>query len=94
MTIVEALKIVMSLHLEGLTNKEAYEEIIKQSLYEFPAQKPESVVNGIIRRHCRGLDFPTANKVKYFKIVGNKGKKTLYSLIESNEKTLKTKKML
>lgn len=85
MTIVEALKIVLSKCPNGLTNKEAYEEIIKQKLYEFPAQKPESVVNGIIRRHCYGLNFPTANPVKYFKIVGYKGKKPLYALIKMSE---------
>lgn len=85
MTIVEALKIVLSKHPDGLTNKEAYEEITKQNLYEFPAKKPDSVVNGIIRRHCYGLDFPTANPVKYFKIVGYRGKKPLYSLVEMSE---------
>lgn len=85
MTIVEALKIVLYQHLGGLTNKEAYEEIIKQNLYHFPAKNPESVVNGIIRRHCFGLDFPTANPVKYFKIIGYKGKKPLYSLAEMSE---------
>lgn len=80
MTIVEALKIVLSQNPNGLTNKEAYYEIIQQDLYKFPAQKPDSVVNGIIRRHCYGLDFPTANPIKYFKIVGHKGKKPLYAL--------------
>lgn len=89
MTIVEALKIVLNQHPNGLTNKDAYEEIIKQKLYEFPAQKPESVVNGIIRRHCYGLNFPTANPVKYFEIVGYKGKKPLYSLLEKSEKVTK-----
>lgn len=85
MTIVEALKIVLSQYPNGLTNKEAYEKIIQQNLYEFPAKKPESVVNGIIRRHCYGLDFPTANPVKYFRIVGYKGKKPLYSLVEMSD---------
>ena len=33
MTIVDALKIVFSQHLEGLTNKEAYKKIIEQDLY-------------------------------------------------------------
>lgn len=89
MTIVEALKIVLSEHPDGLTNREAYEEIIRQSLYVFPAKKPDQVVNGIIRRHCYGLDFPTANLVKYFKIVGYKGKKPMYSVLETNECTLK-----
>ena len=90
MTIVEALKIVLSQHPDGLTNKEAYEKIIEQNLYEFPAKKPESVVNGIIRRHCYGLDFPTANPVKHFRIVGYKGKKSLYSLVEMSDNVSKS----
>ena len=90
MTIVEALKIVLSKYPKGLTSKETYEEIIKQKLYEFPAQKPENVVNGIIRRHCYGLDFPTANPVKYFKIVSYKGKKPLYAPVSYTHLTLPT----
>ena len=89
MTILEALKIVLSQYPNGLTNKEAYEEIIRQDLYDFPAKKPESVVNSMIRRHCYGLDFPTANPVKYFKISGYRGKKLLYSLADVNEIVLK-----
>lgn len=38
------------------------------------------VVNGEIRRHCIGLDFPTANPVKHFKVAGNDGKRILFSL--------------
>lgn len=85
MTIVEALKIVLSQNPNGLTGKEAYQEIIQQDLYKFPAKNPDSVVNGIIRRHCYGLDFPTANLIKYFKIVGHKGKKPLYALLETGK---------
>lgn len=85
MTIVEALKIILSQYPNGLTSREAYEGIVKEQLYEFPAKKPDSVVNGIIRRHCYGLDFPTANPVKYFEIVGYRGKKPIYSLIEMSE---------
>lgn len=48
MTIVEALKAVLSKHPDGMTNREAYEEIIKYNLYEFSAKKPEHIVNGII----------------------------------------------
>lgn len=89
MTILEAIKIVLNQYPDGLTNKEVYEEIIKQDLYEFPAKKPESVVNSIIRRHCYGLDFPTANPVKYFKITGYRGKKPVYSLADVNEAVLR-----
>lgn len=90
MTILEALKIVLGQHPDGLTNKEAYEEIIKQNLYEFSAKKPDHIVNGIIRRHCYGLDFPTASPIKYFKITGYRGKKPLYSLVDTSETVLKT----
>lgn len=81
MTILETLKLVLKDFPEGMTSKEAYEEIIRRGLYEFPAKKPEQVVNGIIRRYCYGLDFPTANPIKYFKIVDYRGKRPLYTLI-------------
>lgn len=92
MTIVEALKTVLSEYPSGMTNREAYEEIIKCGLYEFSAKQPEHIVNGIIRRHCYGLDFPTANPVKYFKIVGYRGKKPLYSLVDIAEIASETSK--
>ena len=75
MTIVEALKIVLGASENGMTSKEAYEEIIKRDLYCFPAKKPDAVVNSTIRRHCLGLDFPTASPIKHFKVVSYKGKK-------------------
>ncbi len=84
MTIIEALKIVMGASEHGLTSKEAYEEIIKKDLYRFPAKKPDAVVNSTIRRHCFGLDFPTASPIKHFKIVDYKGKKPCYALIDSS----------
>lgn len=40
MTIVEALKIVMNGNTQGMTSKEAYEKIIEQNLYSFPAKDP------------------------------------------------------
>lgn len=96
MTIVEALKIVMNENPKGLTSEEAYEKIIEEDLYKFPAKNPKSVVNGMIRRHCIGLDFPTANPVKYFKIIEYRGKKPKYSLIkiDENSLTIPLKKMI
>lgn len=84
MTITEAVKIVLYDFPNGLTSKAIYEEIIKRELYVFPAKNPQHVVNGIIRRHCLELDFPTANPVKYFKIVRYEGKKPIYTLIETS----------
>lgn len=84
MTIIEAIKEVLSAETVGMTSREIYDEIISKNLYVFPAANPPAVVNNIIRRHCLDLNFPTANVVKYFKIVGYRGKKTLYALIDSS----------
>ncbi len=49
-----------------ITPKEAYERILEGKLYEFRAQNPLSIVTGQIRRHCKDLDFPSAEPKKYF----------------------------
>lgn len=84
MTILEAIKQVLSDCNEGLTSREVYDEIIHQELYNFGAQQPVAVVNSQIRRRCVGLDFPTAFPVKVFEIVGYKGKKPQFALIGKN----------
>lgn len=84
MTILEAIKQVLSNYSEGLTSREVYDEIIHQDLYNFGAQQPVAVVNSQIRRRCVGLDFPTAFPVKVFEIVGYKEKKPLFALIGKN----------
>ena len=84
MRIVDAVMIVLKEN-GSLTSKEAYDKIIEKRLYEFGAQSPVNVVNSKIRCHCEGLNFPSSSPVKYFKIVGKKGKHDLYSLIESDE---------
>lgn len=84
MTIVEALKEVLK-DSDGLTHKEAYDRIIERNLYSFGAKKPEAVVNSKLRCHCKGLNFPSASPVKYFRIVGQKGNKFLYGIIKDDE---------
>jgi restriction system protein len=66
MTINEAIVQVMRDSDYPLTPKEAYDRILKDALYEFRAQKPLSIVTGQIRRHCKDLDFPSAEPTKYF----------------------------
>lgn len=83
MTIVDAVKTVLSSVTTGMTSKEIYQEIIERELYSFPAKKPDAVVNSTIRRHCLGLDFPTANAIKHFKIVSYKGKNPCFALIDA-----------
>lgn len=66
MTINEAIVQVMNDAGHPLTPKEAYERIINRELYKFRAQSPQSIVTGQIRRHCKDLDFPSAEPTKYF----------------------------
>lgn len=84
MTIIEAIKIVLHNFPNGLTSKDVYEEISKRNLYDFSAKQPQQVVNGIIRRHCLDLDFPTASPMKYFRIANREGKKFTYTLMETS----------
>lgn len=66
-TIIEAIKSVMLEAGKALTAREAYEAIIQKNLYNFLAKDPKHVVLMQIRRHCIGLDFPSASPRKHFK---------------------------
>ena len=68
-TIIEAIRLVLKNNNDGLTSKEIYHQIISRNLYTFNAQNPINIVNGIIRRHCFGLDFPSASRSKHFMII-------------------------
>lgn len=68
MTITDAIKEVMRARGAPVTAREAYEAIIELGLYEFHAENPLHIVASQIRRHCRGLDFPSASETKYFEL--------------------------
>jgi restriction system protein len=69
MTINEAIKQVILDHGAPMTVGEAYHAIIEANLYEFHADNPANIVRSQIRRHCLGLDFPSAAPTKHFKLV-------------------------
>jgi restriction system protein len=46
--------------------KEVYEFIVANDLYRFNAVYPENIVRTEIRRHCEGVEFPTAKAQKLF----------------------------
>ncbi|KAA8764438.1 MULTISPECIES: restriction endonuclease [Burkholderia] len=71
MTIVEAIKKVMLAAARPLSSREAFEAIVTQGLYQFQAKDPQHVVLMQIRRHCVGIDFPTASPTKHFKLHGD-----------------------
>lgn len=85
MTIIEAIKEVLKSTPQGLSSAEIYQLIIDKNLYKFGAKNPVGVVNGEIRRHCVGLDFPTASPVKHFAISGKDGKKLKFIISESKK---------
>lgn len=63
-TVVDVLNVVGI----PLTVKEIFDYILLNDLYSFNAENPFDVVNKIIRKHCEGIDFPSARKQKYFQI--------------------------
>lgn len=71
MTIVEAIKQVMQEANRPLTARETFTRIVDRSLYEFHAKDPLHVVAMQIRRHCAGLEFPSATPTKHFQIHGD-----------------------
>lgn len=82
MTIIEAIKKVLEIENRPLTSTEIYNQIIENNFYSFGAKNPKGVVNGLLRKHSKGIDFPTASPVKYFSssICSDK-KNTRYQLI-------------
>jgi mrr restriction system protein len=97
MTIIEAIKEVLKYEPNGLSSSEIYQKIIDRNLYQFGAKNPVGVVNGEIRRHCLGLDFPTAYPVKHFAIAGKEGKKLKFTIANDNiseKKTTPSKRIL
>lgn len=83
MTVVEAIKAVLSQSSESMTSQEIYEEIHRRNLYQFAAKKPSHIVLSALRRHCQGLDFPTSSPMKHFQIGPPKRGKTTYLLFDA-----------
>lgn len=64
---IEALKL-----LNKPSNlKEIYSSIIENDLYSFNAQSPINALSVMVRRYCKGIDFPTAKEPKYFQILSD-----------------------
>ncbi|HEY8781194.1 MAG TPA: HTH domain-containing protein [Mucilaginibacter sp.] len=68
-TINDAIKIALKNEKHGLTVKEIYNRIILQQLYNFNSPTPEHIVQTQIRRRCETLDFKSAFKEKWYKLV-------------------------
>lgn len=86
MTIVGAIEKVLTEARRPLTHKEIYELIVSGGYYEFGAKDPVSIVRNKIRKHCFGVDFPSASPRKLFSIANSKSKDTVlfYELWNGN----------
>jgi restriction system protein len=85
MTIIKAIKKVMLKANKPLTHAEVYKLIISDKLYSFGAKDPKAVVGRTLRRHCYGLDFPSASPSKHFIVADTKTTKTQYLLWDKKE---------
>lgn len=85
MTIIEAIKEVLKDNKNGLTSKEIYDLILERGLYTFNAQNPVHIVNGTIRKHCYGLDFPSASVNKHFSIIEKERGRCRYIVYSQKE---------
>jgi hypothetical protein len=83
MIIVEAIKEVMRIKGQPMTAKEAYQQIVKNNFYEFKAADPVHIVNGQIRKHCKGIPGQKSySRTKHFiSIEGNR-----YYFLDSPER--------
>lgn len=68
-TVTEAAIEALKQNGKPLSARNIYEFIIKKDLYRFNAENPLNIVKISIRRHCEGVEFPTAKPNKYFKIL-------------------------
>jgi restriction system protein len=68
-TIIGAISTVLNEYNTPLSIKTIYNKIVENDYYTFNAQNPYSVVRVELRRHCIGVDFPSASKKKYFQIL-------------------------
>jgi len=94
MTVLEAIKQLLIENKEGLTYRELTEIIIQRQMYSFNTLNPSNIVNHELRKHCVGLDFPSAHPMKYFAIVSNAktSGKAKYQLIEEQTFSTNTSK--
>ena len=66
MTIVEAVIKVLMESATPLSHKQIYDQILKCEYYSFSAKDPVSIVGRTLRKHCYGVDFPSASPKKIF----------------------------
>jgi restriction system protein len=85
LTIKEAIIKVLKEEKKSLSAKNIYNLIIERDYYRFKAENPPNIVLTLIRRHCIGLDFPSASNKKYFKILDDGTYQLCSDTLETNK---------
>lgn len=87
MRIVDAIKDVLMSNGRPMSHQQIYNAIKKDALFSFGAKDPASVVRSQIRKHCYGLDFPSASPKKLFIVSNEKSSnsKPLYYILNKSE---------
>jgi restriction system protein len=86
MTIIEAITLVLNSSANPLSHKEIYRCIVENKYYTFGAKDPVSVVRSKLRKHCYGIDFPSASPKKLFvQVNGSSSRNALYGLWDGKE---------
>ncbi|GAD80226.1 restriction endonuclease [Vibrio ezurae] len=90
MTITDAITKVLRESKEPLGHKEIYRKIVSRSYYSFGAKDPQAVVRSKIRKHCYGIDFPSASPKKLFMQVNGQvsSRNALYQVWDGKKKEL------
>lgn len=91
-TITQAIQKVMRDANRPMTIKEVHDAIVTGNLYQFKADDPVHIVRNEIRRHCLGLDFPSASPTKLFRITDEGFYFLLDSPVQQARRTVKTVK--
>lgn len=94
MRIIDAIEHVLKDRNGPMSHMQIYDAIVNGNLFSFGAKDPSSVVRSKLRKHCLGLDFPSASPVKLFVITDKKStnKKPLYDLISKRNLDVVTQK--
>ncbi|ELC9573182.1 TPA: restriction endonuclease [Vibrio vulnificus] len=66
MTITDAITKVLKESVDPLGHKEIFKRIVDKNYYSFGAKDPEAVVRSKIRKHCFGINFPSASPKKLY----------------------------
>lgn len=86
-TINDAIVEVLKLEGHSMPAKDIYSKIVELDLYQFKSANPYHIVLTQLRRHCVGLNFPTAHKEKHYRILTD----GTYNLAESKNDLVGTK---